>query len=315
MSLLNENVVTAAKAEVTYGVDATPTGADAIVTSKVKLTPLDMKTVSRALDKPNSGADQELVSDDWAMIEFGVELVGSGTLGTPPAYGKLLKACRCSESIVAATSVTYNPDRTSTDSLSIYFWLDGNRHKLLGSRGTFTIEVNSQGIPMLMFKFTGLYVPPGANANPTALTGWDDFMVPEPVNYDYTPVPTLHGYSNVLLSFKFDAGCNVVNFNNPGEREIRITRHEAKGSISMLAPALGTKDFFSIARASTLGTMKIEHGTVAANRWFFEAASNTVQILKPNYGDNDGRATIEADLLFVPTSAGSDEWELRFAAT
>lgn len=313
-SLLNERVVTCAKIETTYGVDAVPTAADALLTSQVKLSPLVMSTVARDLDKPNSGSDQELVTNSWAEIEFSIELVGSGALGTAPAYGKLLKACRCAESIVAATSVTYAPSAASTTSSSIYFWLDGNLHKLLGARGTFTIEANSQGIPVLKFKFTGLYVAPSANANPTNLTGWAAFQVPTPVNFDNTPTATLHGYSGVFKTFTFDMGAGVKNFNNPGEREIRITEHMSKGKLVMLAPPIGTKDYFTIARNSTLGTMKVEHGSTAATKVIFECAAATCQIVNPNYGDDEGRATIEADLIFVPTAAGGDEWQLRFAA-
>lgn len=314
-SLLTENVITAAKVEVTYGVDPVPTGTnDALVTSEVKLMPLEMKTVSRKLDKPNSGADQELVVDHYAMIEFSVELAGSGALGTPPKYGHLLRACRCQETIVAATSVTYTPLRSSTTSLTIYFWLDGNLHRMQGARGTFTLEVNSQNIPYLKFKFTGIWVTPVANANPTVLTNWSGFRIPDPVTFDNTPTPTLHGYTGVFKSFSFDAGNNVQVFNNPGEREIRITSHAAKGSISMLAPDLGTMDFFSIARDSTLGTMKVEHGSNTTTRWIFECEDDTCQILNPKYGDDQGRVMIEANLGFVPTLAGSDEWQLRFAA-
>lgn len=315
MSLLNENVVTAAKIETTYGVDAVPTGADALVTSRVKLMPLEMKTVSRELDKQNSGADQEIPVDCYAMIEFDVELVGSGTLGTAPAYGKLLRACRCLETITAGTSVVYTPYRASTTSLSFRFWLDGNLHSLLGARGTFTIQTNSQGLPYLKFRFTGLYVTPTANANPTSLTGWDGFQIPQAVNYDNTPVPTLHGYSGVFKAFTMDMGAEVKVFNNPGEREVRITSHASKGSLTILAPAIGTKDYFTAAKNAVLGTMKVEHGTTAATRWFFECTEDTCQILNPKYGDDEGRATIEADLNFVPTTAGGDEWQLRFAAT
>lgn len=314
MSLLNENVVTAAKVETTYGVDAVPTGADALVTSKVKLMPLEMKTVSRELDKPNSGSDQELVVDHYAMIEFDVELVGSGTLGTAPAFGKLLRACRVLETVVAVTSVAYTPYRASTTSLTIAFWLDGNLHKMLGARGTFSIQTNSQGLPYLKFKFTGLHVTPSTDANPTVLTGWEAFQVPQPVNFDNTPVPTIHGYSGVFKAFGFDMGAEVKVFNNPGEREIRITAHASKGTISMLAPPLASKDYFTTARNATLGTMKVEHGTANTTKWFFQCAGNTCQLLNPKYGDDEGRATIDADLNFVPTVAGGDEWELRFAA-
>lgn len=314
MSLLNENVVTLAKVETTYGVDAAPTAADAIVTSQVKLTPIEINSVARNLDKPNSGADQELTADYWGMIEFSVELVGSGTLGTAPAFGKLLRACRMLETIVPTTSVTYTPHRPSTTALTFAFYLDGNLHKMVGARGTYTIEANSQGIPYLKFRFWGLHVAPGSAALP-ATTGWADFQIPTVVNYDNTTTPTLHGNASVLKRFTFDAGNDVKVFNNPGEREIRIIAHRARGNIGILAPPISAIDYFTIARNNTLGTMKLEHGTAAGRRWFFEAAGNTVQILKPTYGDDEGRATLEAELLFVPTSAGNDEYQLRFAAT
>lgn len=313
MSLLIENVVTLAKVETTYGTDAVPTGADALVTSQVKLTALEQTTVSRNLDKPNSGADQELTVQHYAMIEFTVEIASSGTLGTAPAFGKLLKACRCLETINAGTSVIYTPYRASTTSLTFAFYLDGNQHKLLGARGTFTIEANSQGIPVIKFRFWGLYVEPARVANPTTLTGWDAFMVPTAINYDNTPPLVLHGYTATFTRFTFDAGNDVKVFNNPGENEVRITAHKARGNLSILAPAIDDLNVFEIARTSTLGTIKLEHGTTGATHWAFEATDDTCQILKPNYGDNDGRATIDAELLFVP-GAGGDEWELRFAA-
>lgn len=313
MSLLNENVVTLAKVEATYGTDATPTGADALVTSQVKMTPLEQTTVARNLDKPNSGADQELNVENHVMIEFSVELVGSGTLGTAPAYGKLLRACRCLETITALTSVVYTPYPQSTTSLTLYFFLDGNRHKLLGARGTFTIEANSQGIPIAKFKFWGLYVPPTRTANPGGLTGWDDFQIPVAINYDNTPPLEVHGYTSTFTRFTFDAGNDVKVFNNPGENEVRITAHKATGKLSFLAPAIDDLNVFEIARNSTLGAMKLEHGTSDGTRWFFESAASSCQLLKPNYGDDNGRATIETDVLFVPGAAGN-EWQLRFAA-
>lgn len=314
MSLLNENVVTLAKSEVTYGVDITPVGADAIKTSAVKCTPFEAAYIARNLDKPNSGADQELVTGIHAMLEFKVELVGSGTLGTAPAFGKLIKACRWGETVVAVTSVTYKPLRTAIDSLSIYFYMDGQLHKMLGARGTFTIEFDSQGIPYLAFKFWGLYVDPATSAAPAALTGWTAFQLPAAIDFANTPVPTLHGFSGVFKGFKFDAGSDVKYFNNPGEQLVQIMRHACTGSINLQAPILSTKNYFNAVKANTLGSFKVEHGTVSATKWFLESVGGRAQILRPRYGDDEGRSMIEADLKFIP-DVGGDEIELRFAAT
>jgi hypothetical protein len=44
-----------------------------------------------------------------SKIGFDVELVGSGAAGTAPFWGKLMRACGYSESVIPATSVTYKP--------------------------------------------------------------------------------------------------------------------------------------------------------------------------------------------------------------
>ncbi len=45
-----------------------------------------------------------------ARITFRCEVKGSGTAGTEPSIGVLLKACGLDETVVASTSVTYSPD-------------------------------------------------------------------------------------------------------------------------------------------------------------------------------------------------------------
>lgn len=311
--LLTENVVTLAKTEGTYGVDAVPAAVDAVVTSQAKLTPFEATYLPRQLDKPNSGADQELVTAVHAMLEFSVECVGSGTLGTAPAFGKLIKACRWSEDIVAVTSVAYRPDRSILDSLSMRFFMDGQMHPFLGARGTFTLGANSGEIPRLNFKFTGLWVPPSSSAAPSPLTGWDAFQIPDVVDFDNTPTPELHGYTGVFRSFNFDAGSEVVYRNRPGAEYVRIVRHGCTGSISLDAPALSDKNYFTAVKANTLGTFKLQHGQVAARQWFLESMNDQCQVLRPRYGDDGGIATLDGDLKFIP-DAGADEVELRFAA-
>jgi hypothetical protein len=80
-----------------------------------------------------------------------VELAGSGTAGTAPAYGSILKACGFSETIVASTSVTYAPVSSSFSSVTIYYNVDGVRHKLTGCRGTFTLNGTVGDIPYIEF--------------------------------------------------------------------------------------------------------------------------------------------------------------------
>lgn len=310
--LKSKKLLVLAIAEVTYGTDPTPDGDDAIVTSNAKLSPLEGSQVSRNLDRATFGADQQLHVAVHAMLSFDVELVGSGTLGTAPAWGKLLKACAVKETVTAATSVVYDPDSDSTESLTLYFYMDGQLHKLTGARGTFTFSGESGQIPHLTFTFTGLWVTPASVVAP-APSGWADFQMPEPVTFDTTPTVSLHGLASVFKSFSFDQGNQVVYFDNPGEQEVAITDRQSKGSLEILAPAISDKDYFTIAKANTLGALSFVQGKTDATRVEFKSTAGA-QILAPKYGDDQGRATLTADMSFVPTSAGDDEWQIRLEA-
>lgn len=312
MSLKSKALLVLAIAEVTYGVDATPTGANAILTSNAALTPLNATLVSRNLDKATFGNDQQQHVGVSTQLTFNVELVGSGTLGTAPAWGPLLKACGVKETIVADTSVVYTPDTESTESLTLYFFLDGQLHKMLGARGTAQIQINSLQIPVIQFTFTGLYVDPASMAAPAALTGWEAFQIPQPVTFDNTQQVSLHGLASVFKSLTLDINNTVTFFENPGERKVEITDRKSQGSIELLAPALSAKNYFSTAKANTMGVLDVAHGTDDTKRVAIHAP--LVQLLQPKYGDDQGRATLQANLSFVPTAAGDDEWELRLEA-
>ena len=315
MSLKNLQVLTAAKVESVYGTDAACAAADTIMTSGVKLTPLASKLAPLKRDRRTFGNQLQMHVGVHVMIEFDVEMVASGVLGTAPGWGKLLKACQCEEVMVASTSVRYLPKSTDLTSLTILFNVDGQAHKMLGARGSFAIKFDAEGIPYLTFRFWGMWVDPvSAAALAGPYTGWDAFKIPQPVTFDYTPTVNIHSHAAVLRKFAFDQGNKVEYFDNPGERAVEITGRESKGSFEILAPALSAKNYFTTIKANTLGNVKVEHGSVAAEKVFFEASGTKAQLLQPKYGDHSGRATLMGDITFVNTNTGDDEWEIRCAA-
>ncbi|MGB3749451.1 MAG: phage tail tube protein [Rhodanobacter sp.] len=311
MSLRSKSLLVIAMAELLYGTAVAAAGTGAIVTSNASLSPLEGSTISRNLDRPTFGNDLQLHVGVHCMLQFDCELVGSGELGTAPAWGKLMKACGAKETVVAVTSVTYAPDSASTESMTLYFNMDGQQHMLTGARGTFQLKVESGQIPHITFQFTGLYNTPTSTAA-LSPTGWADFKVPQPVTFDNTQQVTLHTLASVFKSFDFDQGNTVTYFDNPGEQEVVITDRESKGSISILAPAIATKDYFTPTKANTLGDLSFEHGVGVTDKVTFSSAQ--VQLLQPKYGNDSDRATLDAQLSFVPTDAGDDEWSIELAA-
>lgn len=305
MSLRLKKTQIFAALEVTYGTAVVLTGADAILTKGAKITPLAGSAVQRDLDGGTFGNDGALHVGTHVMVEFDVELAGSGTAGTAPKWGRLMKGCQMAETIVAVTSVEYTPASNGTDSLTLYFQLDGQRHALVGARGTYQLKLDSQGIPYLHFAFTGLYVTPTSVAD--LVRDVSDFIVPRPVTFANTPSFTLHGISAPYKSFSYDHKNQVEHFDNPGEEMVEITDRKPDGSISLKAPAISVKDYFSAARADTIGNLVMVHGSAAGNIVTFSA--DRVQILEPKYGEDKGRAMIDANLSFI-RDVGDDEISL-----
>ena len=296
-----------AKAEVTYGTAVALVAADAIRTSNLTIRPFNATVIERNLDGATFGNSGKVHVAPNVMVEFDVEAAGSGTAGTAPAYGNLFKACGMAETVVAVTSVEYAPATSGTGSMTLYFQLDGQRHALKGARGTWSLKFDSLGIPQFHFVFTGLWVDPVTTADiaPT----WAGWQIPKPVSFTHTPTVTLHGLSAVFNTASFDFGNDVQYFNNPGEEYVGIMDRKCSGSVSMLAPALSTKNYFTSALADTQSDFTLVHGQAAGHIWTLD--SDTVQILEPNYGDDRGRAMITANLDFC-RAIGDDEMTLTF---
>ena len=127
------------KGEATYGTDSSPAGTDALLVRNLEITPIEADVVSRDLIRNYLGNSPQLLANTRVSITFQVELAGSGTAGTPPRYGALLRACGLLEAVVASTSVTYTPRSAGFESATIYFNNDGIRHVLTGCRGTFKL--------------------------------------------------------------------------------------------------------------------------------------------------------------------------------
>lgn len=101
MPLLTRKRLILAETEGTYGVDPSPDGADAILVRDLNITPQQSDVVNRDLVRPYLGASEQLLANTRVECTFSVELAGSGTAGTAPRFGKVLKACALAETTVS----------------------------------------------------------------------------------------------------------------------------------------------------------------------------------------------------------------------
>ena len=309
MPLLTRKRLILAKAETTYGTDSTPAGADAVLVRNLEITPLESDTVSRELIRPYLGNSETLLANKRVGITFQVELAGSGTAGTAPRYGALLKACGMSETVVATTSVTYAPVSASFSSATIYFNNDGVLHKATGCRGTFTMTCNLNEIPTIDFTMTGIYNAPTDTAAPTVT--YSNQATPLIFKEGNTSAFSLLSYSGCLMNVSFDMANEVVHRELIGcTRQVLITNRAPAGEVVIEAPTIAAKDFFTIAENNTTGSLTFQHGQAAGNIVTFTAQK--VDIGQPTYSDSDGIQMLNLPYVAIPTGAGNDEVGLVF---
>tara|TARA_B100001094_G_C18103575_1_gene757140 strand:+ start:426 stop:1361 length:936 start_codon:yes stop_codon:yes gene_type:complete len=310
MALLTRKRLILIEEESTYGTDASPDGADAVLVRDLSIVPLQSDIVSRDLIRPYLGASEQLLANTRVECTFSVELAGSGTAGTAPRYGKALKACGFSETIVANTSVTYDPVSASFDSVTIHYNLDGVRHKVTGARGTFTITGDVGEIPSIDFTMTGIYVAPDDSAQPSVTYAAQ--ASPLIFKKGNTTGLNVMGLTTAKLSnYSLEIGNEIVYRELVGGTgEVLLTNRNVTGNLTIEAVALSTKDYFATALADSLGIIEFTHGTTAGN--IVKVDSARADIADVSYGDLDGIAMLEIPFTAIPSTTGNDEVELVY---
>ena len=302
--------------EATYGTAVVVGATDMIVASNVEMT-MNPSNKNRDVIYPWLGASEELVGDDYMTISFECELAPSGAAGTAPQWGKLLKGCGMSETVVATTSVEYKPISDTFSSLTLKFNIDGAFFQCTGSRGTFELTMGVGDIPKIKFTFTGLYdgTQGTYSLNPTS-TLW---KTPEIVtNRNTTGIKLACTYAAGVLTAgtAYDSrGLNSLNIGNSvayqnmigtGSEQVVISDRSSTGSVVMNLSAADELLFRTAIRANTTTSMGMEHGSAAGKKVVIYAPS--VQRINPKVVNQDGMAMLGMDLRILPTSAGNDEF-------
>ena len=310
MALLLRKRLILIETESSYGTDPTPTGADAVLVRDLNITPQQSDVVNRDVVRPYLGASEQLLANTRVECSFSVELAGSGAAGTAPQYGKALQACGLSETIVADTSVTYAPVSASFSSVTIYYNIDGLRHKVTGCRGTFSINCTVGEIPTIDFTFTGVYVAPDDSALPSAT--YANQASPLIFKNGNTSSFQLLSFAGALQAFSFDLGNNLVYRELVGgTKEVLLTDRAGTGSTTIEAVSIASKNYFASALTdSSLGNLDFTHGSTAGN--IVDFASTRVDIGDVSYSDQDGIAMFNIPYTCVPSTSGNDEFSLSY---
>lgn len=293
------------KIETTYGTDATPVAANAIIGTNVSFTPIEGQEVSRDLLLPYMGNQGVVLAGIYARLEFDIEIAGSGVAGTPPKWGSVARVTGMSETIVATTSVTYQIVEDAVESGSLYFIHDKVQHVLLGGQASLAPSFTPSAIPRFRVSYLGLLGQITDLGAMPAVTqaGW---ATPKHVSKANTQM-SLHGWSSVAESIALDLGNVLTPRFLIGDEKILISDRSCTGSAVVEARALSEINWFDRAINRTRGALTVTHGIVAGN--IVEITAPAVEIGKPSQGQTNGIINYSLPLTLVPLN-GLDEMKI-----
>jgi hypothetical protein len=261
-----------------------------------------------------------------------VLLRASGHTVTPTWAGSLVLNDAYS-ALARPTGFEYYPISTDFPSLTIYLYFDGVLHKLVASRGTFTMEAPSGQLATFSFEFTGNYVAVVDAAIPSATF---ETTVPHQVelsllqvnpDIDRTEAPEgpvcdtwedqVNGVVDTLCAanFSLDMANNIVPrecVNEPdGYNGVIITGRDPVGAFDPELELVATHDFWGNQRSAEILSGRARVGVDRGNIVRFE--SDSAQYAGLSYTDRDGLRALEVDLRFSGTAPAFEDSELLIA--
>ncbi|ETD85747.1 phage tail tube protein [Rhodobacter capsulatus] len=311
---LTRRAAVMAKVEAVYGTAETTFAAtDAVLLVNPPSFAIEPDNVPRNLALPWLGNSEELPATRRARLKFDVELVGSGTPGTPPAWGKFLRGCGFAETIVAGNRVEYTPVNTGFEGLTFRFFRDGVRYVARGGRGTVKLNLAAYAVPTASFEFQAfdtLAVPAGVPAIDLSA-----FIAPEVVTDAASgdirlgatlATGTISG-GQVLASkgLTIDMGNKVSHRKMLGGEQIRIGDRSVSGQMAVDLTAEDEITWRSDINAVALTSVAFQHGTAAGKR--IAVFGGRVQRTNPQAIDDDGSVLIQSDLRYLPGPTGAPE--------
>lgn len=275
----------------------TPGATEFMRAINVSLTPLVSETKTHDETTCSMGSRKKFLSNAHVALSFDVAVSGSGVAGVAPREDPILRCCGRSAVTDPDVSVSYQPVDSGYESVSISVFIDGNKHAIAGAKGKVSLKAGGTDFVILSFELVGLYIDPVQAEHP--VSDCSGLIDPLPQS-DALTSWSIDDFSAALYALSLTDGTNPTYRDLPGERGTTINQREVSGSCEFAAPKLETKDFFALANEATEVALAFDHGVEVGHAFKIRAAK--VQVLEPNYGDNDGRRTNSLNLNVLPNA-------------
>lgn len=305
--LREQNQVIAVKVETTYGTDIVPTGSNALLVSDITINTLDGPIADRNNFMGFMGSQGAVRLNQFVTIAFSVELIGSGSAGTSPAYKALYLASGHAEVITASTKVVYTPIEDNPDSVSIYYQVGPIQHKITGVRGTLTWTLSTTGLPMLKFDGTGLFVAAPTNAGALAGVSFAGLATPRPVNKKTVPVCTLDGTAVGMRELTIAQGATVNYIATVVNESVEQTARSSTIDILIREDDVTPKNWWDLCQRNVEVAFAFQRGiNVTDAGHILEITSPNIQLRDCVRSFTDGLSYLRITGSIRPTTKNSD---------
>lgn len=300
--LRKQNQVIAFALETLYGDGTLATGADAILAKDMTVNMLDNNVDERNNVVSFMGAQGGTTISRGNATKFAVEFAGSGTPATPPAWGKMLRACGMGQ-VIGASDVTYTPIGTAFESGAILYRIAKLQQILPGARGKFTLNLDAQSTPLIGFDFMALFQDPTVEADLLSGVDLSAFKNPQGQTKDIASV-TFLGTAVRMSKLSIDLGVQLQFVQDTEKEEIEIVGRQGSVSISFRTTDAELVTAIQNASNNVEGALNAVHGTTAGKTLTVNVPNLQVKTSKVSWDGEIANVDVTGDI--KPLTANTD---------
>lgn len=265
-----------------------------------------------------------------ARVSFSVDLSGAVTsaayaAGNPAEADVLLRACGLAVTYSGTTPneiATYDPTSTSVPSLSMYVFVDGMQHKMLGCRGSAKFRAVIGEFVHADFEFLGVYsggkAASFAATMPTATTG--KYPVQTPPTVFGSSQMTFYGQGVICRSLEIDLGNRLEarpNMNGAdGGVSCVIAQRNPTGACRYEVDGVAGSDAEAKLTSNGLGAVVLGPiGATNYNNVKLLCGTSSLQVTGVGFAEDAGVQVYDARFELNRTSvlAGNDEFQIVYS--
>jgi hypothetical protein len=252
---------------------------------------------------------------------------GSGHVGVITGYNGTSKVAtvapitatfipEASSAYSIAANVSYRPISTTSGvadtSCTFAYNIDGVEHRLLGCRGTATLNATLGEFGTLNFTMMGIYTSPTDTSQSNYTVAYANQAVPLVYRADNVRATRFFGYAGCFESINMDFGNEVSYRELIGcSKEVAIPDGQTSGTVMMEATSIAAFDPFT--RALSDGT----YGALSSV--IYGAAGNRVSLViprcdlgQPSYTTQNGYEMLNLPFTAIPSATGNDDFYLVY---